>query len=171
MRTGPAMGSFRAGSFPIPDGGAGDGTACGSALTDSTTCRHQGEAAGPLRTGKRGKLLQCYGHLDLGRSGDLAPTFEEIDLSTRGHRDSARRGPGSRTGATAGPDRGDIGPGDATHAHGEALLGAGAAISAVETHCRYFPPGEDQGHEESERARTAMFHDRGLAVLTISIHS
>ena len=92
MRTGPAMGSFRAGSFPIPDGGAGDGTACGSARTDSTTCRHQGEAAGPLRTGKRGKLLQCYGHLDLGRSGDLAPTFEEIDLSTGGHRDSARRG-------------------------------------------------------------------------------
>jgi hypothetical protein len=41
---------------------------------------------------KHGKLLQCYRHQDLGRSGDLGPTFEEIDLSTGGHRDSARRG-------------------------------------------------------------------------------
>ena len=42
----------------------------------------------------------------------------------------------------------------------------GAAASAVETHCRYLPLGEDRGHEASERARTAFFHDRGLAALS-----
>jgi alpha-D-xyloside xylohydrolase len=46
----------------------------------------------------------------------------------------------------------------------EALRGAPA--SAVETHCRYLPLGEDRGHEEDERARTAFFHSRGLAVLS-----
>jgi sulfoquinovosidase len=43
---------------------------------------------------------------------------------------------------------------------------AGTAVSAVETHCRYLPVGEDRGHEESERARTAFFHSRGQAVLS-----
>jgi alpha-glucosidase (family GH31 glycosyl hydrolase) len=42
----------------------------------------------------------------------------------------------------------------------------GAAASAVETHCRYLPLGEDRGHDEEERARTAFFHSRGLAVLS-----
>jgi len=43
---------------------------------------------------------------------------------------------------------------------------SGAAASAVETHCRYLPLGEDRGHEASERARTAAFHARGLATLS-----
>jgi sulfoquinovosidase len=43
---------------------------------------------------------------------------------------------------------------------------AGTAVSAVETHCRYLPVGEDRGHEESERARTAFFHSRGQAALS-----
>jgi sulfoquinovosidase len=43
---------------------------------------------------------------------------------------------------------------------------AGTAVSAVETHCRYLPLGEDRGYEESERARTAFFHSRGQAVLS-----
>ena len=43
---------------------------------------------------------------------------------------------------------------------------AGAAVSAAETHCRYLPMGEDRGYEESERARTAFFHSRGLAALS-----
>ena len=43
---------------------------------------------------------------------------------------------------------------------------AGAPVSAVETHCRYLPLGEDRGHEKSEWARTAYFHSRGLAVLS-----
>jgi sulfoquinovosidase len=47
----------------------------------------------------------------------------------------------------------------------DVLLGAGAAVSAAETHCRYLPLGEDRGFEDSEGARTQMFHDRGLAVL------
>jgi sulfoquinovosidase len=42
----------------------------------------------------------------------------------------------------------------------------GAPASAAETHCRYLPLGEDRGHEESEQARTAFFHSRGLAVLS-----
>jgi sulfoquinovosidase len=42
----------------------------------------------------------------------------------------------------------------------------GAAASVVETHCRYLPLGEDRGHEDDERARTAFFHSRGLAVLS-----
>jgi alpha-glucosidase (family GH31 glycosyl hydrolase) len=46
----------------------------------------------------------------------------------------------------------------------EALVGAPA--SAVETHCRYLPLGEDQGHEVGEKARTAFFHAEGLAVLS-----
>jgi sulfoquinovosidase len=48
----------------------------------------------------------------------------------------------------------------------DVILGAGAAVSAVETHCRYLPLGEDRGFESSEQARTEMFHQRGLAVLT-----
>ncbi|HEX6492363.1 MAG TPA: TIM-barrel domain-containing protein, partial [Candidatus Dormibacteraeota bacterium] len=43
---------------------------------------------------------------------------------------------------------------------------AGAPASVVETHCRYLPLGEDCGHEDEERARTAFFHSRGLAVLS-----
>ena len=42
----------------------------------------------------------------------------------------------------------------------------GTAVSAVETHCRYLPLGEDRGHEDDERARTTFFHSRGLAVLS-----
>jgi len=48
----------------------------------------------------------------------------------------------------------------------DVLQGAGAAGSAAETHCRYLPLGEDRGHEEDERARTASFHGQGLAVLS-----
>jgi sulfoquinovosidase len=43
---------------------------------------------------------------------------------------------------------------------------ADAPASAAETHCRYLPLGEDRGYEESEQARTAFFHSRGLAVLS-----
>jgi alpha-D-xyloside xylohydrolase len=43
---------------------------------------------------------------------------------------------------------------------------SGAPASAVETHCRYLPLGEDRGHEDEERARTAFFHSRGLAALS-----
>jgi sulfoquinovosidase len=42
----------------------------------------------------------------------------------------------------------------------------GVPASAVETHCRYLPLGEDRGHEEEERARVAFFHSRGLAALS-----
>jgi sulfoquinovosidase len=41
-----------------------------------------------------------------------------------------------------------------------------APASAAETHCRYLPLGEDRGHEDSERDRTAFFHSRGLAALS-----
>lgn len=41
-----------------------------------------------------------------------------------------------------------------------------APASAAETHCRYLPLGEDRGHEDSERERTAFFHSRGLAALS-----
>ena len=50
------------------------------------------------------------------------------------------------------------------HRQIEALKGAPA--SAVETHCRYLPLGEDRGHEDSERARTDLFHAEGRAVLS-----
>lgn len=43
---------------------------------------------------------------------------------------------------------------------------AGTASSAAETHCRYLPVGEDRGHEDAERARTAQFHAAGKAVLS-----
>jgi sulfoquinovosidase len=43
---------------------------------------------------------------------------------------------------------------------------SGVPASAVETHCRYLPLGEDRGHEEEERARVAFFHSRGLAALS-----
>jgi alpha-glucosidase len=43
---------------------------------------------------------------------------------------------------------------------------SGVPASAVETHCRYLPLGEDCGHEEEERARVAFFHCRGLAALS-----
>ncbi|MGH7750223.1 MAG: TIM-barrel domain-containing protein, partial [Candidatus Dormibacteria bacterium] len=42
----------------------------------------------------------------------------------------------------------------------------GAAASVVETHCRYLPLGEDRGHEDAERDRTAFLHSQGLAVLS-----
>ena len=42
----------------------------------------------------------------------------------------------------------------------------GAPASAVETHCRYLPLGEDRGYEDSERARTAYFHGEGRAVVS-----
>lgn len=41
-----------------------------------------------------------------------------------------------------------------------------APASAVETHCRYLPLGEDRCHEDEERARTSFFHSRGLAALS-----
>jgi len=43
---------------------------------------------------------------------------------------------------------------------------SGVPASAVETHCRYLPLGEDRGHEEEERSRVAFFHSRGLAALS-----
>jgi alpha-glucosidase len=45
----------------------------------------------------------------------------------------------------------------------ERLRAAGVPVSAAETHCRYLPLGEDQGHEAEEAARTAYFHSQGLA--------
>lgn len=48
----------------------------------------------------------------------------------------------------------------------ELLQDSGAAASAMETHCRYLPLGEDRGYEESEVARTQFCHSRGLAVLS-----
>ena len=83
----------------------------------------------------------------------------------------------ARTGRQAAPERWWFGPwyqsGHANHVPLEeeirqvdVVLGAGAAVSAAETHCRYLPLGEDRGFEESERARTEMFHERGLAALT-----
>ena len=83
----------------------------------------------------------------------------------------------ARTGRQAAPERWWFGPwyqsGHANHVpleeeirQAEVVLGAGAAVSAAETHCRYLPLGEDRGFEESERARTEMFHERGLAALT-----
>jgi sulfoquinovosidase len=48
----------------------------------------------------------------------------------------------------------------------EVLRSAGAGVSAVETHCRYLPLGEDRGYEEDERARTALFHAHGMAALS-----
>ena len=81
------------------------------------------------------------------------------------------------TGRQAAPERWWFGPwyqsGHANHVpleeeirQADIILGAGAAVSAAETHCRYLPLGEDRGFEESERARTEMFHERGLAALT-----
>lgn len=51
-------------------------------------------------------------------------------------------------------------------AHVATILEAGAALSAVETHCRYLPLGEHRGHEADEAARTAHFHAAGLATLS-----
>lgn len=48
----------------------------------------------------------------------------------------------------------------------EVLRAARAPLSAAETHCRYLPIGAQVGHEDSERARVAHFHDAGLAVLS-----
>lgn len=81
------------------------------------------------------------------------------------------------TGRQPAPERWWFGPwyqsGHANHVplaeetrQADVLGGAGAATSAVETHCRYLPLGEDRGHEDSERARTALFHSRGLAALS-----
>ena len=42
----------------------------------------------------------------------------------------------------------------------------GSPASAVETHCRYLPLGEDRGHGDEERARTEFFHSQGLAALS-----
>ena len=83
----------------------------------------------------------------------------------------------AHTGRQAAPERWWFGPwyqsGHANHVpleeeirQADVVLGAGAAVSAAETHCRYLPLGEDRGFEESERARTEMFHQRGLAALT-----
>ncbi len=83
----------------------------------------------------------------------------------------------ARTGRQPAPERWWFGPwyqsGHTNHVPLEeeirqvdAVLGAGAAVSAVETHCRYLPVGEDRGFEESERARAEMFHERGLAVVS-----
>ena len=46
------------------------------------------------------------------------------------------------------------------------LQDADAPISAAETHMRWLPCGDHRGREAGERARTRMFHRRGLAVLT-----
>jgi alpha-glucosidase (family GH31 glycosyl hydrolase) len=43
---------------------------------------------------------------------------------------------------------------------------ADAPVSVAETHMRYLPCGDAQGRREGERARTAFFHEQGLAVLT-----
>ena len=46
------------------------------------------------------------------------------------------------------------------------LRDADAPVSAVETHMRYLPCGAAVGRREGERARTAFFHEAGLATLT-----
>jgi|SRR5271166_1591943 len=79
------------------------------------------------------------------------------------------------TGRQPAPDRWFFGPwyqsGHANHVPLDEekrqveMLGD-APASAVETHCRYLPLGEDRGHEEEERGRTAFFHTAGLAALS-----
>lgn len=46
------------------------------------------------------------------------------------------------------------------------LQDADAPVSAAETQLRYLPCGLDRGNEDYEARRVAMFHGRGLAVLT-----
>jgi alpha-D-xyloside xylohydrolase len=79
------------------------------------------------------------------------------------------------TGRQPAPDRWFFGPwyqtGHANHVpleqeRRQAEEIGDAPASAAETHCRYLPLGEDRGHEESERARTAFFHSRGQAVVS-----
>jgi alpha-glucosidase (family GH31 glycosyl hydrolase) len=50
--------------------------------------------------------------------------------------------------------------------HIRTLRRGDAPISAVETHMRYMPCGNDRGNEASERTRTAGFHRDGLAAMT-----
>lgn len=46
------------------------------------------------------------------------------------------------------------------------LRDADAPVSAAETQLRYLPCGLDRGNEDYEAQRVALFHDRGLAILT-----
>lgn len=48
----------------------------------------------------------------------------------------------------------------------DTLRDAEAPVSAVETHMRRLPGGAHEGLRDAERARTALFHSRGLASLT-----
>ena len=57
-------------------------------------------------------------------------------------------------------------PIDEERRQAEVLRAAGVAVSAAETHCRHLPLGEHRGHADSERARTELLHDFGLAVLS-----
>ena len=57
-------------------------------------------------------------------------------------------------------------PIDEERRQAEVLRRAGVAVSAAETHCRHLPVGEHRGHEDSERARTELLHNFGLAVLS-----
>jgi sulfoquinovosidase len=79
------------------------------------------------------------------------------------------------TGRQPAPERWFFGPwyqtGHANHVplaqeQGQVQALGDAPASAAETHCRYLPMGEDRGHEDSERQRTAFFHSRGMAVLS-----
>jgi alpha-glucosidase (family GH31 glycosyl hydrolase) len=79
------------------------------------------------------------------------------------------------TGRQPAPERWFFGPwyqtGHANHVplaeeQRQAEVLGDAPASAAETHCRYLPMGEDRGHEDSERERTAFFHSCGMAVLS-----
>ena len=133
-----------------------------------------------------------YGRGDRARRGELHPVPHRGGRPLERRRRSGRldyvvfAGPTpldalarftAHTGRQPEPERWWFGPwyqtGHANHVpleeeirQADVLRGAGAAVSAAETHCRYLPLGEDRGFEDSERARTQMFHDRGLAVLT-----
>jgi alpha-glucosidase (family GH31 glycosyl hydrolase) len=48
----------------------------------------------------------------------------------------------------------------------DTMAAAGAAVAAVETHMRRLPAGAHEGRRDAERARTALFHQHGLASLT-----
>ncbi|HEX6548129.1 MAG TPA: TIM-barrel domain-containing protein [Candidatus Dormibacteraeota bacterium] len=48
----------------------------------------------------------------------------------------------------------------------ERLRAVEAPVSAIETHMRRLPGGDHEGRRSAERARTALFHEYGLASLT-----
>ncbi len=60
----------------------------------------------------------------------------------------------------------DLVPLDEEEAIVATLEVADAPISAVETHMRRLPAGAHEGRRDAERARTRLFHERGLASLT-----